>query len=94
MMDLKTRCLSTNTWSFRIKGDKGVDSVLSLKTHGVYKSKLQPLNNAFRQGTKLSGYGIGINFDKVTLAVEKELFNQNSKCLHCLWFRCLAKKSY
>ena len=65
--------LSTNTWHFRIKGDKGVDCVLSLKTNGVYSYKLEPLSNAFWQCMKLCGYGIGKNFDKVPLAVEKKI---------------------
>ena len=63
--------------------DKDTDYVLSWKSKGVYSSKLKPLYTAFLRSIKLSEYRMGIKFDIV-----------NCKCLYCLWFRCLIKKSY
>ena len=43
-----------------------------MKTNGVYTYKLEPLNNTFWHGTELSGYRIGINFDKISLEKKKK----------------------
>ena len=51
--------------------NKGTDYVLSSKSNGVYNSKLQPLNTAFLHSIKLTGYKIGIKFNKDSLAVEQ-----------------------
>ena len=54
-----------------LKKDKGTDYVLSWKSNGVYNSKLKPLYTAFLHSIKLSGYKMGIKFDKDPLAVEQ-----------------------
>ena len=63
-------CLSANTWYVRVKKDKGTDYVLSLKSKGVYTSKLKLLHTAFLHSIALSGYKVVIKFDKDPLAVE------------------------
>ena len=64
-----------------------------LKIKGSINSKLKPLYTAIVHSTKLSEYRIEMKFDKDPLVI-KRLLDQNYKCLHCLWFRCLGKKSY
>ena len=44
---------------------------LSWKSNGVYSSKLKPLHTSFWHSIKLSGYKMGIKFDKDPLAVEQ-----------------------
>ena len=67
-MDPKTLLLI-----FRIKKRQclRIDYVLSSKSNGVYNSKLKPLYTAFLHSIKLSGYKMGIKFDKDPLAVEQ-----------------------
>ena len=84
----------TNTWYVTIKKEKGTDYVLSWKSKEVNTSKIKPLYTAFLHSINHSGYRIGIKFDKDPLAVDKIIMQQNCKCLHGLWFRCLAKTSY
>ena len=55
---------------FTIK--KGTDYALSLKSKGVYTSKRKALYTAFLHSIKLSGYRMGIKFDKNPLAVEQK----------------------
>ena len=50
---------------------KSTDYVLSWKTKEVDNSKLKPLYTAFLRSIKLSGYRMGIKFDKDPLAVEQ-----------------------
>ena len=57
--------------TFEIKIDKGIDYVLSWKSNGVYNSKLKPLYTDFLHSIKLTGYKMGIKFDKGSLAVEQ-----------------------
>ena len=57
--------------TLELKKDKGTDYVLSWKSNGVYNSKLKPLYTAFLHSIKLSGYKMGIKFDKDPLAVEQ-----------------------
>ena len=57
---------------FTIKKGKGTDYALSLKSKGVYTSKLKALYTAFLHSIKLSGYRMGIKFDKNPLAVEQK----------------------
>ena len=57
--------------TLELKKDKGTDYVLSWKSNGVYNSKLKPLYTAFLHSIKLSGYKMGIKFDKDPLAVEE-----------------------
>ena len=54
-----------------LKKDKGFGYFLSWKSNGVYNSKLKLLHSAFVYSIKLSGYQIGIKFDKDPLAVEE-----------------------
>ena len=56
---------------------EGTDYVLSWKSTGVFNSKLKPLYTAFLHSIKLSGYKIGIKFDKDHLAVEKNNYLSN-----------------
>ena len=60
-----------------LKEDKGADYVLIWKSKGACISKLYilPLYTAFLHSIKLSGYRMGIKFDKDHLAVEQ------NKCL-------------
>ena len=53
------------------KKDKGTAYVLSVKLKGVYTSKLKPLYITFLHTINLSGYRMGIKFDKNPLAVEQ-----------------------
>ena len=62
----------TNTWYIRIKKkEKGTDYVHSWKPNAAYNSKLKPLYAAILHSTKLTGYKIGIKFDKDPLAVDQ-----------------------
>ena len=54
--------------------DRGTDCVLRCKSKGVYNSKLKPLYTAFLHSTKLSGYKMGIKFDKDSLVVERNIY--------------------
>ena len=53
-----------------LKEYKVTDYVLSWKSKRVFNSKLKSLYTAFLHGIKLSGYKMGIKFDKDPLAVE------------------------
>ena len=65
-----------------LKKDKGINYVLSWKSKGEYNSKLKPLYTAFLYSIKLSGYKMGIKFDKDPLAVEQnDYLNKATKCL-------------
>ena len=65
-----------------LKEDKGINYVLSWKSKGEYNSKLKPLYTAFLHSIKLSGYKMGIKFDKDPLAVEQnDYLNKATKCL-------------
>lgn len=65
------------------KIDKGTVFVVGWKSEGVYTSKLTPLYTALLHRIKLSGYRIIIKFDNSVLVVEqKQLCDQNYKCLH------------
>ena len=57
--------------TLELKKDKGTYYVLSWKSKGVYTSKLKPLYSAFLHSIKLSGYKMGIKFDKDPSAVEQ-----------------------
>ena len=57
--------------TLELKKDKGIDYVLSWKSKRVFNSKLKPLYTAFLNSLKLSGYKMGIYFDKDPLAVEQ-----------------------
>ena len=45
--------------------------MLSRKSKAVYTSKLNPFHTDFLHSIKLSGYNIGIKFDKDPLAVKQ-----------------------
>ena len=64
-----------NTCYVRIKKRKGIYYILSWKSNGVYISNLKPLYNAFLHSIKLSGYKMGIKFDKDPLAVEESNYS-------------------
>ena len=70
-MYLKHIYLSTNTWCFRIKKDKGVDFIFNWRSKGVYSSKPKPLYAAFLNSIKLCEYRIGIKFDKEPLILKQ-----------------------
>ena len=55
----------------QLKKNKGTDYVCGLKSNGVYNSKLKSLYPAFLHGIKLTGYKIGIKFNKDPLAVQQ-----------------------
>ena len=57
--------------TLELKKDRGTDCVFSLKSKGVHSSKLKPLYNAFLICRKISEYRIGIKFDNVSLAIER-----------------------
>ena len=57
--------------TFVLKKDKDTDYVLSLKSKGVYNFKHKTLYTAFLDSIKLSGYKVGIEFDKDPLAAEQ-----------------------
>ena len=54
-----------------LKKVKCTDDVLSWKSKVVYNYKLKPLYTAFLHSIKLSGYRMGIWFDKDPLAAEQ-----------------------
>ena len=58
---------------FELKKDRGTDHILSWKSKEVYNSKLKPLYTAFLHSIKLSGYRMGIKFDK-----DPSVVNQNN----------------
>ena len=63
MMDLKNTFLYQITLdTLELKKDKGTDYVLSLKSKGIFNSKLRPLYSAFLNNIKLSEYRIGIEY--------------------------------
>ena len=47
--------------------------ILNWKSKIVCNSKLKPFYTAFLRSIKLSGYGLGIKFDKDPLAVEQKI---------------------
>ena len=61
--------LSANT--FQIKKDKDTDYIIIWKLKGVYSTIPSSQHTAFLHGIKLSGYTIGIKFDKYPSAVEQ-----------------------
>ena len=50
--------------TLELKKENGTGFVLSWKSKRVYNSKLKPLYTVFLHSIKLSGYKIGIKFDK------------------------------
>ena len=55
----------------KLKEDMGTNSVIGLKSKGVYNSKSTPLHTAFLRNIKLSRHKIGMQFNKSTLVVEQ-----------------------
>ena len=51
--------------TLELKKDKGTDYILRWKSKEVYNSKLNPLHTALLQSIKLSGYRMGIKFEKI-----------------------------
>ena len=85
----KTICLSTNTWCFRIKKDKSTNYVLSLKSRGIFNSKLKSLYTAFLRSKKTFEYRTGIKFDKDPWAKEQNNYLTkivNVYIVYDLWF--------
>ena len=68
-MDFKTHLLINHNDKLELKKDKGTDYFFSCKSKGVYNSKLKPLYTAFLHSIKLSGYKMGMKFDKDPLAM-------------------------
>ena len=66
--------------ALEVKKDKGTDYILSSKSKGGFNSKLNPPRAAFLNSIKLSGYRIGIKFDKDLLVAEEN--NGLSKVVH------------
>ena len=58
-------------YTLELKKYKGTDYVLSWKSEEVHNSELQSLCTAFLHSIKLSGYVMGIKFDKDPLVVEQ-----------------------
>ena len=72
--------------TLKVKKDKGIDYILGWKSKVLYTSRLKPLYTASL---------LAKNFLDMPLAVEQNnLLTEIVKSLDCLWFRCLAKKSY
>ena len=71
MMVFRMFVYQTTFDTLQLKKDKGTNYVLSWKSKRVYTSKHNPLYTVFLHNTKLSGYRMGIKFDKDPLAVEK-----------------------
>ena len=70
--------------TLELKKNKGTEYVLSWKSNGVYNSRLKPLYTAFLHSITLSGYKMGIKFDKYPFCRTKQFLDQNCKCLYCL----------
>ena len=56
--------MSANTWSIEVKKDKGTNCILSWKPKWLYASKLKPLCTALLYSIMLSGYRMGMEFDR------------------------------
>ena len=59
--------------TLELKIDEGTDYVLSWKSNRAFNSKLKPLYTPFLHSIKLSGYRMGIKFDKDLLAIEQNI---------------------
>ena len=57
--------------TLELKKDKGTDYVISLKSKGVFNSKLKELYTAFLHSIKYSEYRVETKIDKDNLAVEQ-----------------------
>ena len=58
-------------YTLELNKDKGTDYILSCKSKRAFNSKLNPSYTVFLHSTNLSGYRMGIKFDKDPLAVEQ-----------------------
>ena len=58
-------------YTLESKKYKGTDYALSWKSEEVHNPELQPLCTAFLHSMKISGYRMGIKFDKDPLVVEQ-----------------------
>ena len=54
----------------KLKKEKGTDYAFCCKSKRVFNSNLKPLYTAFLHSINLSGYKMGIRFDKDPLTVE------------------------
>ena len=70
MIDLKTH-LTLDTLELKKTKVLGTDYELSWKSKGLFNSKLKSLYTAFLHSIKLSGYRMGVKFDKGPLGVEQ-----------------------
>ena len=66
--------------ALEFKKDKRTDYILSSKSKGAFNSQLNPPGTAFLDSIKLSGYRIGIKFDKDLLVAEEK--NCQRKVVH------------
>ena len=57
--------------TLELKEDKGIKYVIGWKSKWVYNAKLTPLHTTFLHNIKLSGYRIGIQFNKTILVLEQ-----------------------
>ena len=57
--------------TLELKKDNSIDYVFSWKSNGVYNCKLKPWYTAFLNSIKLSGYKMGIKFNKDPLPLEQ-----------------------
>ena len=68
--------------TLELKEDKGTEYVISWKSKGVYTSKLKPLYTAFLHSINLSGYRMGIKFDKDSSCGSKQLRKIKTKVVN------------
>ena len=81
MMDLKITQPTLDT--LKLKKDKNIDYVPSLKSQGIYICKRKPLYAAFLHSTKFCRYSIGKKIDRDLLALEQNNYTTKSY-FHCL----------
>ena len=68
--------------TLELKEDNGTEYVISWKSKGVYTSKLKPLYTAFLHSINLSGYRMGIKFDKDSSCGSKQLRKIKTKVVN------------
>ena len=71
MMDVKDFVYQPTLDASELKKDKSTNYVLSLKSRGIFNSKLKSLYTAFLRSKKLFEYRTGIKFDKDPWAKEQ-----------------------
>ena len=77
-----------------LKEGEGSEYVIAWKSKGLFETELYSLHNDFLHNIIQFRYKIRMKFNTTPLFIDKNNYvTKNCKCLYCLWFRLLAKKS-